>query len=76
MHAEKRGGRGREGDRERERERDTLTKRLVKVFSLITSLAMEVLLHCRTADIRRTTCNLVLPRGGSRIPTVVCITPI
>ena len=75
-----------EGERERERERGggreggreraALTKRLVKVFSLMTSLAMEVLLHWSTADIRRTTCNLVLPRGGSRVPTVVCITPI
>ena len=65
-----------EREGERERGERSLTKRLVKVFSLMTSLAIEVLLHWSTADIRRTTCNLVLPRGGSRMPTVVCITPI
>ena len=59
----------------RERERE-LTRRLVKVLSLITSEAMDVLLHWSTAEIRRTTCNLVLPRGGSSRPTVVSITPI
>ena len=28
-------------------------------------------LHMRRAEKRRTTCNLVLPRGGSRVPNVV-----
>ena len=66
--------REREREREREEERE-LTRRLVKVLSFMISVAIDVLLHWRTADMRRTTCNLVLPSGGSRVPTVVCIIP-
>ncbi len=47
--------------------------RTVRVFSRTISRATRTSLHCRRAAKSLTTCSLVLPNGGSRIPTVVTI---